>query len=259
MSAPAADVLAAVAHLGTTPTLAVACDFDGVLAPLVDDPMDARALPSAVDALRVLAGLPATHVAVVSGRSREVLGVLALASQLPDELDLIGSHGWEDAAAPAAIGADERARHDALVAAAQAVAGVAGGVRVEIKPASVTVHYRSVAPEHVDAVLAAIEAGPAQVPGAHVLRGKAVVEFAVVRVDKGVALERLRGRVQATAAFFIGDDVTDERAFAVLRSGDVGVKVGQGDTLAGWRVDDPDAAAEVLLALAAARAAHVRD
>lgn len=253
------EVLTAVGRLAGTSTLVVTCDFDGALAPLVDEPMSARALPSAVEALRVLAGLPRTHVALLSGRSRAVLGELAGASEIPGAVVLIGSHGWEDAVEPVVIGAAEQRRHAAVVAAAEQIAATIDGVRVEIKPASATVHYRTVAPADRPAVLAAIEAGPLRLPGVHVLRGKDVVEFAVVQVDKGVALARLRRRVGATAAFFVGDDVTDERAFAVLGPGDVGVKVGPGDTQAGWRVDDPDAVGEVLLALAAARAAHVRE
>ena len=39
---------------------------------------------------------------------------------------------------------------------------------------------------------------------------------------------------------FLGDDVTDEKAFRRMRDADVGVKVGPGDTLAGFRVESPD-------------------
>ena len=81
--------------------------------------------------------------------------------------------------------------------------------------------------------------------------GKAVLEFAVVKTDKGAAIDTLRDRENATAVVFFGDDVTDEKAFARLRGADVGVKVGPGESLAGLRVDGPEdvaAALELLLA-----------
>ena len=84
--------------------------------------------------------------------------------------------------------------------------------------------------------------------------GKDIVEFAVRHVTKGDAIARLRDLRGADAVFFAGDDVTDEDAFRVLDSGDVGVKVGEGDTLAGYRVSDPAALTDVLKQLARLRA-----
>lgn len=90
-------------------------------------------------------------------------------------------------------------------------------------------------------------AGPCRWDGVQVTEGKAVVELAVVQTDKGRALDVLRHQVGATAAMFFGDDVTDEKVFARLSGPDLGVKVGAGDTAAGYRVDST---ADVATALA---------
>ena len=66
------------------------------------------------------------------------------------------------------------------------------------------------------------------------------------RVLLDTALDALREQVRADAVLFAGDDVTDETAFARLRDGDVGVKVGDGETAARFRVADPAAMADVL-------------
>ena len=81
---------------------------------------------------------------------------------------------------------------------------------------------------------------------AHLTAGKAVLEFAVIVTDKGEAVDVLRDRSGATAVVFLGDDVTDEKAFRRMRDGDIGVKVGPGDSLAGFRVDSPEDVASVL-------------
>ena len=47
---------------------------------------------------------------------------------------------------------------------------------------------------------------------------------------------------------FLGEDVTDEDAFAWLGDGDVGVEMGPGSTLARYRVDDPEAVVGLLTA-----------
>ncbi|HEX8346908.1 MAG TPA: trehalose-phosphatase, partial [Actinoplanes sp.] len=82
------ELRAAVTRLARVPQLLVACDYDGTLAPLVDDPTRAAPLPEAVAAIRALAALPQTVVAVVSGRA---LRDLAALSRLPSEVHLVGS------------------------------------------------------------------------------------------------------------------------------------------------------------------------
>ena len=77
-----------IRQLARVPTLLVACDYDGTVAPLVDNPMDATANRDSVAAMRALAELGNTHVTVISGRS---LRDLATLSRLPEEIRLVGS------------------------------------------------------------------------------------------------------------------------------------------------------------------------
>jgi trehalose 6-phosphate phosphatase len=81
-----------------------------------------------------------------------------------------------------------------------------------------------------------------------------VCELLLVPTDKGRALTTVRANVGATAVMFLGDDVTDEDAFATLAGPDVGVKVGDGDTIAPFRVGSPDEVAILLTALRTRRA-----
>src|SRR3954452_4418344 len=142
MVAPTAPLDAALrdtlARLARVPQLLVACDYDGTLAPIVENPTDAVPLPEAVAALRALANLPQTKVAVISGRALRDLAVL---SRLPSEINLVGSHGSEfdmgfvHQLSPAAT--DLRRR---LLVALEELAVGLDGVNLEVKPASVAVH-----------------------------------------------------------------------------------------------------------------------
>jgi trehalose-phosphatase len=241
LSAPLRRALVRIAR---TPRLLIACDYDGTLAPIVSNPDRALPSPEAVRALRALADLYETTAAVISGRA---LRDLAALSRLPSEVQLVGSHGSEfDIGFVHAIDSDARKRHDELEAELTRLVEGQDGVALEVKPASVAVHVRRAERATAERVLAAIKEGPGQWPGVHVTEGKAVIELAVVATDKGRALDILRRRVGATAAIFLGDDVTDEKAFARLSGPDVGIKIGDGNSLADYRIEEPDEVASAL-------------
>ncbi len=246
------ELLSRIEELSRTPVLLVACDYDGTVAPIVDDPMKAVPLRETSVALRSLALLPQTHVAVISGRS---LRDLAALSRLPAEIHLVGSHGSEfdiDFALELDHELRERRRHllDELAAVAEEVPGVI----LERKPASVAVHYRRVDPGKIPDLLARVARIADRVGDLTVRHGKQVCELLLIPTDKGAALDTVRKKVGATTVVFIGDDVTDEDAFATLHGPDVGVKVGPGDTIAAYRVPDPAAVARLLATLCHLRA-----
>jgi trehalose 6-phosphate phosphatase len=242
-----ADLVQALDRAAATARLLVASDFDGTLAPIVSNPADARPLPGAADALRALAGLPSTTVALVSGRALETLRTL---SSMPPAVHLVGSHGAElDTGFSQPI--DEELL-DRITAGLTEIAADRPGVTVEPKPASVALHVRNAS---AGDGRAALDAAHAAAPewDAELTEGKSVLEFAVISTDKGEAIDIIRVRDDATAVVFFGDDVTDEKAFRRMLDGDVGVKVGPGDTLAAYRVESPDDVEAALVYLARQR------
>lgn len=241
----------ALHELARVPMLLVASDYDGTIAPIVDDPTQAKPNREAIVALRALAELPHTNVAMISGRS---LADLAELSGDPDGIHLVGSHGSEfDLGFAELLSPEARRVHGEISEAMHRIAADHPGCFVEVKPASVALHYRNAEPEIGRAALERAERELLPRDGVFLKRGKMVLELAVVSTHKGDALETLRKRFGASAVLFIGDDTTDEDAFATLCGPDVGVKVGEGETSARFRVSDTTEVARVLALLSRRR------
>ena len=255
------DLAATLAELATEVgrrPLLVALDFDGTLAPLVDDPDTSQMLPTAADALARLATTPGVALALISGRSVVDLHRRAAA---PVGTILIGSHGGERGRV-GEYGLERASMHlepeqsDLLIqvgAGLTAVARGRDGVWVQHKPAAAVLHTRLA---QVDVARAATAAGLALAEelGVPALHGKDVVEIAVVSATKGSALVALRAELGAAVVLYAGDDTTDEHAFAELGGDDLSIKVGPGETVARLRSADPRAFCDQLARFARALA-----
>jgi len=242
---------AAVRELASTPRLLVALDFDGTVSPLVDDPYAARVLAAATEPVARLDALPNTWVAFVSGRPMESL---VRVTESDESALLVGSHGVEvrlgGADIDLGLDADECRRLDVLGTALGDLVERTPGAVLEYKPVGFGVHTRLLHPDAVSAVHAEARVAAERIGGFLDRDGKDILEFAVRDATKGDGIELLRTHVGASAVLYAGDDVTDEDGFAVLRDGDLGLKVGEGRTKALHRVEDAYAVAEVLGLLA---------
>jgi len=240
-------------EIARVPVLLVATDYDGTLAEIASEPWLATPRREAILALLALADLPHTRVAVISGRA---LADLAQMAGVPPHVLLVGSHGSEfEPGFARALPREVAALRARVVADVHEIALRYQGALVEEKPASVALHYRNVARDEVEELLAEVDSGPIRREGVQTRPGKEVVELSVVPTDKGRALDTLRRRTGASATVFLGDDVTDEDAFAILHGPDLAIKIGPGETRAPFRVDDPSAAARLLARLAELRRA----
>ena len=141
-------LVGALRELARTKRLLVALDFDGTLAPEVDDPEKARALPEARTAVLRLLGMPNTRVALVSGRALKSLEVVA---DLPDSTLLVGSHGIEirldSPDIQLTLDTAEIRQVDVLSTVLGEVADAVDQVWLEPKPAGFALHTR-LATEH---------------------------------------------------------------------------------------------------------------
>lgn len=217
------------------PRLLVASDYDGCLSPIIADPARAVPDPGALEAFRSVALHDTVRAAIVSGRSPEVLERFV---GTHEQIELVGNHGSE-----LSTDGDPHDGVAALTADLRGAAAMHPGAVVEPKSLGAAFHYRHVTDER-GAVEAARAVGAAH--GARTITGKKVLEFVFGDGDKGTAIAALARRWNTDCTVFFGDDLTDEAVFAILGPTDVGVKVGEGDTMATYRVADPDGVAEAL-------------
>lgn len=228
--------------------LLVGLDVDGVLAPIVDHADDAALLAGMRAAVSAVAALDDVFVAVVSGRSIAGLAQFGFG----DDVEMIGSHGMETRDHPMEpLTEDERRLLADLDGAAVTAAERAGvGAWVERKPASVVLHVRQADDSAGTIALAELADAARRLDGATVKAGSGVLETFARHTDKGTALTSLASDLGAITTVFLGDDLTDEEAFAHLSPGDVAIKVGDADTIAPHRLLGPGAVLTFLQALA---------
>lgn len=236
----------------------VALDFDGTMSPLVDRPEDARPLPESAEAFEVLSRLPGVSTGVISGRN---LASLAQVYPAPLPQICVGSHGAERRI-PASTGVAWEAQELSveqqqllvqLTGRLQEVAARHVNVNLEYKPSATVLHVRQASPDVANAALQEAREALASLEGLKLLEGKAVLEVSVLHGDKGQSLQWLRDVLGVDAVLFIGDDVTDENGFKVLENGDLGIKVGAGQTAAQHRIASPQQLPDLLKSLISMR------
>jgi trehalose 6-phosphate phosphatase len=197
---------------------ALCLDFDGTLAPIVDDPADAAPLPGVPALLERLAARFAA-VALVSGRPARWLADRVGAAGVR----YLGLYGMEEvregepSVAPEAEAVRPAVRAAlAELAADQAVA--ASGAYVEDKGLTVGVHLRRVAdpPRWAGPVEAAARAVAGR-HGLHLEPGRLVFELRpATDLDKGSAVRKVAGEARAELVVAAGDDRGDLAAFRAV-------------------------------------------
>jgi trehalose 6-phosphate phosphatase len=203
-----ADLLARLAE--DPARAALFLDVDGVLAPIVARPEDARVPDETRTELSRLSKRYAL-VACISGRAgedaRRIVGV--------PELTYVGNHGLE-----LEPGTEEWASR------LREFLGQVEWPRVENKVLTAALHYRGVDDE--DAARAALEtiADQARAAGFVARFGRKVLEIVPpIEANKGTAIRRLLTERGIARALFAGDDTTDLDGFRALDGLELPVRV----------------------------------
>lgn len=252
---PLFDHLAEVtAELNAAPHIFLFVDFDGTLAPIVEEPTEAFMPARAALSLIRLTERPYVSVAVVSGRSLE---------DLEERVGLrnviyAGDHGFairgEGLSFIERIAAERKRALSMLMSRLEPLLRTVTGARLEEKGFTASIHYRQV-PEEQHEQLFNLVRDAVETSGDlfRITQGLRVLEIRPrVEWNKGTAarwIMNLSGKPNALP-IYIGDDATDEDAFAALASG-ITIRVGPyADTLARYRLESQRMVGEFLSWLA---------
>lgn len=231
-------------------------DFDGTLAGIAPAPDQVAFTPEARVVVETLVQCFSGAVAIVTGRQvSEIDHHLA-----PLKLPVSALYGLVHRASDGAI--SDLRPPGTLVAHASGVlkhfVERHPGLLLELKGQTIALHYRA-RPELASACHAAAKAALKDQQGLKIMDGKMVVEIVPAEADKGRAVLTFLDEPPffGRRPVYIGDDVSDEAAFAVAAElGGVTIKIGPGRTAARHRAANN---ADVLAWLRAVSANSMRE
>jgi trehalose 6-phosphate phosphatase len=201
-------------------------DIDGTILDFAPTPSAVEVPPRLCATLEKLLARAGGALALVSGRQLADIDRIFAPLRLP----AIGGHGAEIRRTP-----NSPATHPPLSVDTelkeQLIRAAGEGIVIEDKGYSLALHYR-LAPERGVALRKAVLDLVTEHPdsGVEVLPGKWVIEIKPERFTKGTGIRYLMNEppFRGRTPLFIGDDLTDEAAFAVLpQFSGIGYSVGR--------------------------------
>jgi trehalose 6-phosphate phosphatase len=209
--------------------VALFLDFDGTLAPIVEDPANARLADVVREALQRVVKQDSIVTTVISGRGVEDL----YARIRVDNIIYSGNHGLEIFGRGLRFVEPEAdRRRNQLRRLTELLAGRLrrfAGVLVEEKGLTASIHFRQAEEDDMPAIEDTVRATvTAAGPWFRLGTGREVFDIVpCTGWHKGAAVQWILDRLSAAGSLpiYLGDDTSDEDAFAVLKDG-VTVRVG---------------------------------
>jgi trehalose 6-phosphate phosphatase len=207
---------------------AILLDVDGTLLDIAPTPHEVHVSEDLRRMLARIAHRLGGALAFISGRPLADIDLIFH----PLKLAAVGGHGAEIRLRPEGTPYRMQTRplDPELKRRFAEIAQIGPGILVEDKDYSLAIHYR-LAPQFGGAVIKSVAAvcDAYGCDGLSILPGKSVIEIKPRGFDKGSGLQELMSSppFAGRKPVFVGDDVTDEAAFAMLpRYSGIGISVG---------------------------------
>jgi trehalose-phosphatase len=201
-------------------------DYDGTLAPFHNDRFQAFPYPGVEDRLATLAGLSRVRLVLVSGRSaRELRDLLGPGIRA----EIWGSHGQEQLQSDGAytLFALDPVERNAFEHVGREMSALGFSATLEVKPSSLAIHWRSFDPATQERIRSSARSVFAQIAEAGTLQllpFDGGLELRSIERTKGTAVRQILCEEPGTFPLaYLGDDLTDEDAFAAV--GDRGYSI----------------------------------
>lgn len=229
---PRVDWLAFLERVSTVRDRVLMLDYDGTLAPFQVRPEQAALYPGVRDALESLIEDGGTRVVIVTGRSAVDLVPLLALERRPE---IWGGHGWERLLPNGELKTQEPspAVKVSLQKAGEAVgAALRSGGRLERKQASLALHWRGVPAPVAAQIEASVRAAwePfTREGGLQLLPFDSGIELRAHGCNKQHAVKAVLSETPGGSVIaYLGDDITDEDAFAAVKPRGLAVLVRPG-------------------------------
>jgi trehalose-phosphatase len=223
-----AEIRSFLQSVGRAPQSLLMLDFDGTLAPFRKDRMTAFPYPGVTSLLQEIRAAGKTRIVIVSGRdATEVIPLLAI----EPHLEVWGCHGLQRIKVDGSVkvsALDERTGKALFVAKEWLVSQRLQNA-AEFKTGSVAVHWRGLSENQAQDIHRRVMQGWAEIAqryGLDLLHFDAGIEIRSTKANKGAAVRTLLGEMKSSVpAAYLGDDITDEAAFATINGSGISILV----------------------------------